>query len=86
MRSSQHDLMWRQLLPKVRKHDEPLQVQLCTAFVTAMLDGRLPGGTRLPSSRDLAMLTGFRAIPQYWSTNVWWPRVMSIHGPVTASL
>ena len=58
MRSSQHDLMWRQLLPKVRKHDEPLQVQLCTAFVTAMLDGRLPGGTRLPSSRDLAMLTG----------------------------
>ena len=56
MRSSQHDLMWRQLLPKVRKHDEPLQVQLCTAFVTAMLDGRLPGGTRLPSSRDLAML------------------------------
>lgn len=58
MRSSQHDLMWRQLLPKVRKHDEPLQVQLCTAFVTAMLEGRLPGGTRLPSSRDLAMLTG----------------------------
>ena len=58
MRSSQHDLMWRQLLPKVRKHDEPLQVQLCTAFVTAMLDGRLPGGTRLPSSRELAMLTG----------------------------
>ena len=58
MRSSQHDLMWRQLLPKVRKHDEPLQVQLCTAFVTAMLDGRLSGGTRLPSSRDLAMLTG----------------------------
>ena len=58
MRSSQHDLMWRQLLPKVRRHDEPLQVQLCTAFVTAMLDGRLPGGTRLPSSRDLAMLTG----------------------------
>ena len=58
MRSSQHDLMWRQLLPKVRKHDEPLQVQLCTAFVTAMLEGRLPAGTRLPSSRDLALLTG----------------------------
>lgn len=58
MRTSQHDLMWRQLLPTVRKHDEPLQVQLCTAFVTAMLEGRLPGGTRLPSSRDLAMLTG----------------------------
>ena len=58
MRASQHDLMWRQLLPTVRKHDEPLQVQLCTAFVTAMLEGRLPAGTRLPSSRDLAMLTG----------------------------
>ena len=58
MRSSQHDLMWRQLLPKVHRHDEPLQVQLCTAFVTAMLEGRLPAGTRLPSSRDLAMLAG----------------------------
>ena len=51
MRSSQHDLMWRQLLPKVRKHDEPLQVQLCTAFVTAMLEGRLPAGTRLESKK-----------------------------------
>ena len=33
--------MWRQLLPKVRKHDEPLQVQLCTAFVTAIVGGAL---------------------------------------------
>jgi GntR family transcriptional regulator/MocR family aminotransferase len=50
--------MWRQLLPKTRRNDEPLQVQLCTAFVTAILDGRLPAGARLPSGRDLAQLTG----------------------------
>ncbi|WP_202978026.1 PLP-dependent aminotransferase family protein [Pseudomonas nabeulensis] len=57
-RTGKHDLMWRQLLPKARRNDEPLQVQLCVAFVTAILDGRLPAGTRLPSGRDLAQLTG----------------------------
>lgn len=57
-RTGKHDLMWRQLLPKARRNDEPLQVQLCTAFVTAILDGRLPAGSRLPSGRDLAQLTG----------------------------
>ena len=31
--------------------DEPLQVQLCSAFVTAMLEGRLPAGTRLESQK-----------------------------------
>ena len=58
IRAGKHDLMWRQLLPKARRNDEPLQVQLCTAFVTAILDGRLPAGARLPSGRDLAQLTG----------------------------
>ena len=33
------------------QHDEPLQVQLRSAFVTAMLEGRLPAGTRLESKK-----------------------------------
>ncbi|MDZ3991892.1 PLP-dependent aminotransferase family protein [Pseudomonas sp. Teo4] len=58
MRNSRHDLMWKQLLPETRRNDDPLQVQLSTAFVNAILDGRLLAGSRLPSGRDLARLTG----------------------------
>lgn len=58
MRNSRLDLMWKQLLPATRQHDDPLQVQLGTAFVNAILDGRLLAGSRLPSGRDLARLTG----------------------------
>lgn len=58
MRNSRHDLMWKQLLPQARRNDDPLQVQLSTAFVNAILDGRLLAGSRLPSGRDLARLTG----------------------------
>ena len=31
--------------------DEPLQVQLCSAFVTAMLEGHLPAGMRQGSKK-----------------------------------
>src|SRR5471030_2873190 len=50
--------MWRQLLPKPDRSAAPLQVQLRTALVNAVLDGRLPEGLRLPSGREMAILTG----------------------------
>ncbi|MDE1179101.1 PLP-dependent aminotransferase family protein [Paraburkholderia sp.] len=53
---SEHDLMWRQLLPVPERGSAPLQVQLRTALVNAILDGRLPAGLRLPSGRELAVL------------------------------
>ncbi|WP_322103201.1 PLP-dependent aminotransferase family protein [Paraburkholderia sp. J41] len=58
MRLGEYELMWRQLLP-ARLHagdGPPLQVQLRTALVGAILDGRLPTGLRLPSGRELAQL------------------------------
>ncbi|PXW23965.1 MocR-like pyridoxine biosynthesis transcription factor PdxR [Paraburkholderia caballeronis] len=54
MRGGEYELMWRQLLPA--RDGSPLQVQLRTALVNAMLDGRLPIGLRLPSGRELAQL------------------------------
>ncbi|KLU25184.1 GntR family transcriptional regulator [Caballeronia mineralivorans PML1(12)] len=58
MRSSDHELMWQQLLAKPAHNAAPLQVQLRTALVNAILDGRLPVGLRLPSGRELAQLAG----------------------------
>lgn len=58
MLGDEHDLMWRQLLPPPERGSTPLQVQLRTALVTAILDGRLPPGLRMPSSRDLSALWG----------------------------
>lgn len=58
MRTTEHELMWRQLLPKPERSAAPLQVQLRTALVNAVLDGRLPEGLRLPSGREMATLTG----------------------------
>jgi GntR family transcriptional regulator / MocR family aminotransferase len=58
VRQGEYELMWRQLLPqKLHARDgSPLQVQLRTALVNAILDGRLPVGLRLPSGRELAVL------------------------------
>ncbi|WP_144138248.1 PLP-dependent aminotransferase family protein [Paraburkholderia sp. BCC1884] len=56
MHRSEHDLMWQQLLPTPARGGTPLQVQLRTALVNAILDGRLPAGLRLPSGRELATL------------------------------
>src|SRR3981189_1650999 len=53
VRSSDHELMWQQLLAKPVRNAAPLQVQLRTALVNAILDGRLPVGLRLPSGREL---------------------------------
>jgi GntR family transcriptional regulator/MocR family aminotransferase len=58
VRSSDHELMWQQLLAKPARNAAPLQVQLRTALVNAILDGRLPVGLRLPSGRELAQLAG----------------------------
>ncbi|WP_342052417.1 MULTISPECIES: MocR-like pyridoxine biosynthesis transcription factor PdxR [unclassified Cupriavidus] len=49
-----HQLMWHQLLPPPEREGSTLQSQLRTHIVKAVLDGRLVGGTRLPSSRELA--------------------------------
>lgn len=61
MRYTDHELMWRQIFPVLERQAQaqlglPLQAQLRTALVNAILDGRLPVGLRLPSSRELAML------------------------------
>jgi GntR family transcriptional regulator/MocR family aminotransferase len=51
--------VWGRLWRPPRLHERggaPLQVQLRTALVNAMLDGRLPVGLRLPSGRELAHL------------------------------
>jgi len=58
MHNKEHDLMWQQLLAGVQRGTTPLQVQLRTLFVTAILDGRLRPGLRLPSGRELAALAG----------------------------
>ncbi len=58
MRNGEHELMWRQLLAAPAPEGALLQVQLRTALVGAMLDGRLPPGLRLPSGRELAVLAG----------------------------
>jgi GntR family transcriptional regulator / MocR family aminotransferase len=58
VRQGEYELMWRQLLP-AQLHERggsPLQVQLRTALVGAILDGRLPAGLRVPSGRELAQL------------------------------
>lgn len=54
----EHELMWRQLLVLDRKAPSPLQIQLRSGLVNAALDGRLPDGLKLPSSRDLARILG----------------------------
>ncbi|CAG9265554.1 GntR family transcriptional regulator [Paraburkholderia unamae] len=48
--------MWRQLLKLDRSPGTALQIQLRSSLANAILDGRLPDGLRLPSSRDLARI------------------------------
>ena len=56
MRPTDHELFWQQLLPRLDRDSMPLQLQLRTALVNAILDGRLPVGLRLPSGREVANL------------------------------
>jgi GntR family transcriptional regulator/MocR family aminotransferase len=57
MRSSQH-FQWAQLLALPEHPALPLQTRLRLAVVNAILEGRLPPGATLPSSRELARLLG----------------------------
>jgi GntR family transcriptional regulator/MocR family aminotransferase len=57
MRSSQH-FQWAQLLALPEHPALPLQTRLRLAVVNAILEGRLPPGAALPSSRELARLLG----------------------------
>lgn len=54
----EHELMWRQLLRLDRNAAASLQIQLRSTLANAVLDGRLPDGLKLPSSRDLARVLG----------------------------
>jgi GntR family transcriptional regulator/MocR family aminotransferase len=57
MRSSQQ-FQWAQLFALPEHPALPLQGRLRLAVVQAILDGRLPAGAPLPSSRELAHLLG----------------------------
>ena len=57
MRSSQQ-FQWAQLFALPEHPALPLQGRLRLAVVQAILDGRLPSGAPLPSSRELARLLG----------------------------
>jgi GntR family transcriptional regulator / MocR family aminotransferase len=49
-------LIWQQFLPEMRRGVEPLQDQIRNSLIRAILDGRIRPGTKLPSSRELALL------------------------------
>jgi GntR family transcriptional regulator/MocR family aminotransferase len=48
------DNVWRQLLHSSQRANPSLQSTLRMNLAQAMLDGRIPGGTRLPSTRTMA--------------------------------
>ncbi|WP_322513866.1 PLP-dependent aminotransferase family protein [Rhodopseudomonas palustris] len=58
MQSDEDRLMWKELLGRSAKEGVHLQAQLRNAFVDAIVDGNLPAGRRVPSSRELASLAG----------------------------
>ena len=59
MNSGERDqLMWKELLTRGTKEGIQLQAQLRNALVDAIVDGNLPAGRRVPSSRNLAELAG----------------------------
>ncbi|MDF3812715.1 MULTISPECIES: PLP-dependent aminotransferase family protein [Rhodopseudomonas] len=59
MSSAERDrLMWKELLARAAKDGVQLQAQLRNALVDAIVDGNLPAGRRVPSSRNLAELAG----------------------------
>ena len=57
MRSSQH-FQWAQILALPEHPALPLQARVRLAVVNAILEGRLPASSPLPSSRELARLLG----------------------------
>ncbi|MGC8468733.1 MAG: GntR family transcriptional regulator, partial [Acetobacteraceae bacterium] len=48
--------MWRRLVEVAPGGDASLQIQIRRCLAAAILDGRLPAGCALPSSRALATL------------------------------
>lgn len=51
-------VMWKQLLQRTSRPDLGLQAQIREMMVGAILDGQLPPGVPLPSSRDMAERLG----------------------------
>lgn len=56
--AAQRTVQWAQLFALPSKSTLPLQGRLRQAIVQAILEGRLPAGAALPSSRELATLLG----------------------------
>jgi GntR family transcriptional regulator/MocR family aminotransferase len=55
-------LVWRQFLPALERGREGYQAQLRAHLIRAIVEGRIPPGTRLPSSRELAESLGIARI------------------------
>ena len=57
---SQHlkDVMWKQLLQRSARDNMSLQGQIREMLVAAILDGQLPAGVPIPSSREMAEQLG----------------------------
>lgn len=47
-------VMWREIFKRYKGSNRGLQNQIRTMMVDAILEGRLPGGSEVPSSRELA--------------------------------
>lgn len=58
VRDGARSALWAQLIRLAPGEGRPLQVQIRRAIVSAISEGRLVAGTRLPSSRDLAAALG----------------------------
>ncbi len=50
--------MWREIFERYRSDDRNLQDQIRTMLVDAILEGRLTGGSEVPSSRELSEALG----------------------------
>ncbi|MBL8353086.1 MAG: GntR family transcriptional regulator, partial [Burkholderiaceae bacterium] len=50
--------MWKQLLERCARPNMGLQAQIREMMVTAILDGQLPPGVPIPSSREMAEQLG----------------------------
>jgi GntR family transcriptional regulator/MocR family aminotransferase len=57
-RGKRHQIGWQQLLANIDRQKGSLHDQLVHTFTKAIEDGRLAGGLRVPSGRELARMVG----------------------------
>ena len=58
MSSRPNDAMWKQLMQRCARENLSLQAQIRTMLAGAILDGQLPAGVPIPSSREMAQQLG----------------------------